>query len=266
MAYLQQMPYLHLWQKMLAQTCGSAHAAEIAARAQNRYAELRARAPVVANRAQRVQLEQMILPGLAMYQVLREAAPVIASTFASLSVNHVVSDANPSAKQHLHRTHTCPGGRCQGVQVSPSSNNGIASSHPSTRSARSGSLLAMTLAEMEPLFAASFAPMRNLTCIFRYVPAPFTALRLALRLQLRGERPEDWAMVEESAACFAFDVRRCFIHDTLTAHGAPELTQLYCKMDDLLNEQLPPSIVWARTTTIGRGGARCDFRWERAVE
>ena len=29
-----------------------------------------------------------------------------------------VSAANPPASYHLHSTYTCPGGRCQGVQVS----------------------------------------------------------------------------------------------------------------------------------------------------
>jgi hypothetical protein len=197
----QAKPMLHFprWQNMLAHTRGSAPAAEIMAHTQTRYAELRTRSPAVAKRAQRAQLERMILPGLALYQVLREENANQANVFA----------------------------------------------------------------EMEALFAASFAPMRNAIFIFRRVPAPFTALRLALHLQLRGERPEDWAMVEDSTRCFAFDVRRCFIHDTLSAYGAPELTQLYCKMDDLLNERLPRSIKWARTTTIGRGSARCDFRWER---
>ncbi len=62
---------------------------------------------------------------------------VIASTFAPLSVNHVVSEANLSAKQSPLPNPPLIKGRA-GVASE------IASSHPSTRSARSGSLLAMT--------------------------------------------------------------------------------------------------------------------------
>jgi hypothetical protein len=28
-------------------------------------------------------------------------------------------------------------------------------------------------------------------------------------------------------------------------------------------ENLPPSIRWERTQTLGRGGSYCDFRWRR---
>jgi predicted ArsR family transcriptional regulator len=45
--------------------------------------------------------------------------------------------------------------------------------------------------------------------------------------------------------------------------GAPELTPLYCQMDDLLFEALPPEIRWERTKTLGRGDEICDFRWTR---
>ena len=53
------------------------------------------------------------------------------------------------------------------------------------------------------------------------------------------------------------------LRDTLTAHGAPELTAVYCQGDDILFEALPPSITWDRTMTMGRGGERSDFRWCR---
>ena len=47
------------------------------------------------------------------------------------------------------------------------------------------------------------------------------------------------------------------------AQGAPELTPICCQVDDWMMENLPPSIRWERTQTLGRGGAVCDFRWRR---
>jgi hypothetical protein len=72
--------------------------------------------------------------------------------------------------------------------------------------------------------------------------------------------------VEDNDRCFAYDVHRCFYLDVLTAYGAPELTALYCKMDDLMYEALPPTITWERAKTLGRGDDRCDFRWCRMRE
>jgi hypothetical protein len=70
-------------------------------------------------------------------------------------------------------------------------------------------------------------------------------------------------VVEDSALCFAANTYRCFILDTLTEYGAPELTTLYCKTDDWLAEALP-GVRWQRTTTLAAGGECCDFRWYRA--
>ena len=70
-------------------------------------------------------------------------------------------------------------------------------------------------------------------------------------------------MVADDNHCFAFNVFRCFYLDVLTAYGAPELTPLYCKLDDLTYEMLPPSITWERTGALGRGDDCCDFRWCR---
>lgn len=66
------MPHLNVWQRVLAEKRGEVEAALLAARAQARYDELYARRPRFAHRALRSHLEQNILPGLALYQTLRE--------------------------------------------------------------------------------------------------------------------------------------------------------------------------------------------------
>jgi hypothetical protein len=70
-------------------------------------------------------------------------------------------------------------------------------------------------------------------------------------------------MVENSDRCWAFNIYDCFYQKLFSAYGAPELTAYFCKGDDLLFTALPPQIRWARTRTLGRGDALCDFRWER---
>lgn len=195
-----RMPYLSTWQSMLAQKRGQIEAAILAARAQARYDDLYARRPHFSHRALRLHLERNILPGLALYQTLRE--------------ENDDQDA--------------------------------------------------VLAEVETLFGAVFGQLRKLMPLLGRLSDPFDGFRKVAHWVIRlGFPPEGWEMepVEDSDRCFAYDVHRCFYLDVLTAYGAPELTTLYCKMDDLMYEALPPTITWKRTKTLGRGDDRCDFRW-----
>jgi hypothetical protein len=194
------MPHLKTWRRLLADERGEQPAAALAAEMQARYDALIADAPRTLDRSLRAQLAGRILPGLALYQVLRAT----------------------------------------------------------------GMDGAAALAEMEPLFrAAFFARMQQGLRWFAHLPAPFPVVRLVLRWMVRSPyRPDAQEIIEDSADCFAVNVYRCFILDTLTAHGAPELTALYCQTDDWLAEALP-QVKWLRTRTLGRGDELCDFRWRR---
>lgn len=64
--------HLGAWQKSLAETHGEAEAARLAAHVQARFEELYAERPRFAQRAPRDHLENSILPGLALYQTLRD--------------------------------------------------------------------------------------------------------------------------------------------------------------------------------------------------
>jgi len=86
---------------------------------------------------------------------------------------------------------------------------------------------------------------------------------IELRTYLRNRQGWDIELVENSQCSFAFNVHRCFYLDVLTAYGAPELTALYCRLDDLLYATWSPSIRWERTKTLGRGDDCCDFRYSR---
>ncbi len=197
----QPMPHLANLQRSLAERYGDRAAAALAARVQARYRALLAESPHPAHKALRWHLATNILPGLALYQVLREA--------------------------HDQET---------------------------------------ALAEVDAAFASEGGHDWRMVLLAR-LPDPFPVLRLSARQTMSLYPPEGWDMetVEDSNQCYGFNMHRCFYRDTLTAYGAPELTALFCAIDDRLFAQLPPSILWERTKTIGRGDALCDFRYRRAT-
>jgi len=205
MAEPGRMPRAALWQRVLAAKHGEVEAAVLMARVRARYDELYAQRPRFAHRALRLHLERGILPGLAIYQVLRETT----------------SDREAA------------------------------------------------LAEVGTLLEASamHSPQRRLISILSYLPNPFALFRQPARWSMRNYPAAGWETewVEDNPQCLAFNIHHCFYLDVLAAYGAPELTSLFCKGDDVMFAALPPSIIWERRGTLGRGNALCDFRWRRAA-
>jgi len=123
------------------------------------------------------------------------------------------------------------------------------------------------LAEVGSLLAigSTSKALHNLVNMRTYLPLPFAIFRQILRISLLAYPVQGWdiELIEESKTSFAFNVHRCFYLDVLTAYGAPELTALYCRLDDLAYAAMSPSIKWERTKTLGRGDECCDFRWRR---
>lgn len=127
------------------------------------------------------------------------------------------------------------------------------------------------LAEVEALCHAAFASRRRQVALLRLLPDPFPLFRwVGRRTMRRSYPPEGWTTewLADDDSRLAFNIRSCLYLDTLRAYGAPELLPTICGFDDWMFEPLPPSIAWERTTTLGRGGDRCDFCWRRvdAVE
>jgi hypothetical protein len=74
------------------------------------------------------------------------------------------------------------------------------------------------------------------------------------------DRPRD-----DDAAYFS-DVRRCLYHDYLGAHGARELTPIFCRFDASWIGAIDPArhgFSFERATTLGHGGALCPFHFRR---
>lgn len=203
MAKHHRMPNLKTWQRALIEKHGEVQGAILAARAQARYEELYHERPRFTHPALRWHLEQNILPGLALYQALRE--------------------------EHSKRDAVL---------------------------AETGSLLAL---------GSTSRALNNLVNMHTYLPLPFAFFRLIHRVSLLAYPHQGWNIerLEQSKSSFAFNIHRCFYLDVLTAYGVPELTAMFCQIDDLAYAALSPSIKWERTKTLGRGDDCCDFRWSR---
>jgi len=117
----------------------------------------------------------------------------------------------------------------------------------------------------EDFRARSLTQNRFLFTPLKFLPDPFRLLKLFFPLVMQQFPADGWdfTSIENCEEKFAFSTMRCFHLDTLTTHGAPELTALFCKTDDVMAELFPPSIEFVRPHTLGRGDALCDFQYCR---
>lgn len=122
------------------------------------------------------------------------------------------------------------------------------------------------LAEVDNAFRAqTLAKYRLLLAPLKVMPTPFRLFKLAFSQMMKKFPAAGWnfSFVENSDDQIAFNATSCFYLNTLTALGAPELTASFCKSDDVLAELFPPSILFIREHTLGRGDIGCDFKYRR---
>jgi hypothetical protein len=117
------------------------------------------------------------------------------------------------------------------------------------------------LAAFDRIVEAVVIPDRRRMARLGRFPWIYPLLRLTLRRAMRPYPPAGWRIdwVENSRHAVRFDMWSCFYFDTLSRHGAPELTASYCRGDDLVYGEMSPYLAWQRTQTIGRGADHCDF-------
>lgn len=120
------------------------------------------------------------------------------------------------------------------------------------------------LIEVDRIFAISFSAGIKMMRFQLPGADTFELLRKTMPWSLKFTFPDagwkkEW--VENSADALAFNMHSCFYLDVLAEHGVRELTTIYCKFDDLMFNNMPPSIRWERTETLGRGHQMCNFRW-----
>ena len=104
-----------------------------------------------------------------------------------------------------------------------------------------------------------------MTRLMNYMPENFTFFRWLVRLATdKFFPPPGWQyeIVDDNEHSFAFNMNQCLYLDVLTYFETPELTPVFCRLDDVLMDVMPESIKWGRTQTIGMGGDCCDFCWD----
>ena len=200
-----RMPNSRIWQRILAEKHGEIEAALLMARIQNRYKEIMQRRPIFDRAVFNTHVVGNILPGLALYQILRE----------------------------------------QGMAEQSA------------------------LAEIDDIFEKWFTqappPNMRINQAMKYFPESFTIFRRLLFFTMDQIFPApgwQYEIVANDEWSIAFNMTHCFYLDVLTYYEAPELTPVFCRLDDLLMEAMPESIKWGRTQTIAMGADCCNFRWD----
>jgi hypothetical protein len=120
---------------------------------------------------------------------------------------------------------------------------------------------------MEMCFRELSKPMRKRMVLLGRLPFFYPLLRIMAKPIMKANFPaEGWKIEwkEFNQESIAFDMKSCFYLDVLTEYDLPELTSLYCWMDDLIYDEVSPYIKWDRTKTLGRGDDCCNFRFVRS--
>jgi hypothetical protein len=99
------------------------------------------------------------------------------------------------------------------------------------------------------------------------IPGFWPIFRLAVGPVMRRDYPNEgwatqWKPRRRDEA--AFDISRCLYLDELASRGCRELCPLFCRNDDIIYGSMSLQMAFIRTSTLGRGGACCDFRFVRA--
>lgn len=126
---------------------------------------------------------------------------------------------------------------------------------PDTTPAASSALLHASLRH-----AARWLP-RPLRRLYRWVFFRSWYNRRLFASVVGGAGFEGALLESTSGRALAVDYTGCALQRFLHAVGAPELGPHVCALDELESEIFDLGLT--RTGTIGRGAARCDFRWRR---
>ena len=113
----------------------------------------------------------------------------------------------------------------------------------------------------EQLFSNNVKKMKKIGSI----PFIYGLLRLLIRRVMRSYPYEGWDIEwkQNDKNAIRFHMKSCFYYDTLSKYGVSKLTASFCRVDDLIYENMSPFLSWQRTMTIARGNAYCDFCFAR---
>jgi hypothetical protein len=115
--------------------------------------------------------------------------------------------------------------------------------------------------------------LREVTGTLRSLPAvpPDPMDQLQAFYQVANQKPPNVFMprttTRQTADRFRFRITKCLFHEFFTAVGTPELTQLFCAIDEEYFPRAFPQLAFHRdgtlNNTIGRGNTACQFAFDR---
>ncbi|MDO5714497.1 MAG: L-2-amino-thiazoline-4-carboxylic acid hydrolase [Tissierellia bacterium] len=72
-----------------------------------------------------------------------------------------------------------------------------------------------------------------------------------------------YQVLEFSSKHVEYDILECPYHNLCSQYGLPEMTDIFCTSDDIVNEDAHKNLVFERSKTLGRGDEKCDFHFYR---
>ncbi len=117
------------------------------------------------------------------------------------------------------------------------------------------------LQKMDQIFSVLYDEPRKQIQVPGQNPQFFTMFQPYIRKAMLGYPEEGWQIewLQEDQNAIRFSMSSCFILKTLTDYGAKELTDCFCRVDDLIYSEMSPFIEWKRTQTLAKGSSSCDF-------
>ena len=89
-------------------------------------------------------------------------------------------------------------------------------------------------------------------------------LKLTMPMKFRNTLGYGWDV--EFPKCgrdeFSMITHKCIFHQIFEKYGMPELTAIFCKVDDILYSDLPRAD-FLYSQQIGNGGTMCDYKFRR---
>lgn len=89
-------------------------------------------------------------------------------------------------------------------------------------------------------------------------------LKLTMPMKFRNTLGYGWDV--EFPKCgrdeFSMITHKCIFHQVFEKYGMPEMTAIFCKVDDILYSNLPRAD-FLYSQQIGNGGTMCDYKFRR---
>jgi len=114
------------------------------------------------------------------------------------------------------------------------------------------------------LFSSAMSVTRRRLAFLGWFRVIYPLIRFFTPRFVRANFPAEGFDVEWqeiSSQSITFNIHTCFYLDVFNKYDAPELTAVFCDLDDYVYTDVSPHFRWMRTQTLGRGGACCDFRF-----